>query len=169
VNHAAAHHDHRHHHHARETSSPPSLNRLAFSATLHCLTGCAIGEVLGMVIGTALGLGNFATIALAVALAFTFGYALTLLPLLRAGLPFAQAAKLAFASDTASITIMEIVDNAIMLLIPGAMSAGLTEPLFWGSLSFALAVAGVAAYPVNRWLIARGRGHAAVHAYHGHH
>ena len=119
--------------------------------------------------GTALGLGNFATVALAVALAFTFGYALTLLPLLRAGLPFAQAAKLAFASDTASITIMEIVDNAIMLLIPGAMSAGLTEPLFWGSLSFALAVAGVAAYPVNRWLIARGRGHAAVHAYHGHH
>jgi len=166
MNHATAHHDH---HHDGHGGAPPSLNRLALSATIHCLSGCAIGEVLGMVIGTALGLGTVATIALAVALAFAFGYALTLLPLLRAGLPLAQAAKLAFASDTASITIMEIVDNAIMLVIPGAMSAGLSEPLFWGSLAFALAVAGVAAYPVNRWLIARGRGHAVVHAYHGHH
>jgi hypothetical protein len=156
-------------HHTGEEASHTSLNRLALSATIHCLSGCAVGEVLGMVVGTALGLSTIATIALAVALAFAFGYAFTLLPLLRAGLPFPQAAKLAFASDTASITIMEIVDNAIMLVIPGAMSAGLSEPLFWGSLTFALAVAGLAAYPVNRWLIARGRGHAVVHSYHGHH
>lgn len=168
MSHAVTDHDH-HHHQAAPGGSPPSLNRLALSATVHCLTGCAIGEVLGMVIGTALGFGTVSTIALAVTLAFAFGYALTLLPLLRAGLPMAQAAKLAFASDTASITIMEIVDNAIMLVIPGAMSAGLAEPLFWGSLAFSLVVAGMAAYPVNRWLIARGRGHAVVHAYHGHH
>ena len=142
-----------------------SLNRLAWSATLHCLTGCAIGEVLGMVIGTALGWGNGATIALAVVLAFLFGYALTLLPLLKAT-GWAAAAKLALAADTASITIMEIVDNGIMLVIPGAMDAPLHSPLFWGSLAFALAVAAVAAFPVNRWLIARGRGHAVVHAHH---
>jgi len=144
------------------------LNRTAWSATLHCLTGCAIGEVLGMVIGTALGWGNGATVALAVVLAFLFGYALTLRPLLR-GMGFAAAARLALAADTASITIMEIVDNAIMLVIPGAMDAGLATPLFWGSLAFSLAVAAVAAFPVNRWLIARGRGHAVVHAHHGHH
>ena len=148
-----------------------SLNRLAFSATVHCLTGCAIGEVLGMVIGTALGWGDFATIALAVVLAFFFGYSLTMVPLLRSGLALATVLPLAFASDTLSITIMEIVDNAIMLLIPGAMEAGLGSVLFWGSLAFALAVAGAAAFPVNRWLIARGRGHAVVHQYHhgGHH
>jgi hypothetical protein len=143
-----------------------SLNRLALSATLHCLTGCSIGEVLGMVIGTALGWGVVATIALAVTLAFAFGYALTMLPLLRAGLPLRRAAALALAADTASITVMEIVDNAIMLVIPGAMSAGLDSGLFWGSLALALALAAVAAYPVNRWLLARGRGHAVVHAYH---
>jgi hypothetical protein len=143
-----------------------SLNRIAFSATVHCLTGCAIGEVLGMVIGTALGWGNLAIIGLAVVLAFTFGYALTMLPLLRAGLALRAALGLALASDTASITIMEIVDNAIMLVIPGAMEVGLTSPLFWGSLTFALIVAGLAAYPVNRWLIARGRGHAVVHGQH---
>ena len=146
-----------------------SLNRTAFSATAHCLTGCAIGEVLGMVIGTALGWGNVATIVLAVALAFLFGYGLTMLPLIRSGLALATVLPLALASDTLSITIMEIVDNAIMLVIPGAMEAGLASPLFWGSLAFALAVAFVAAFPVNRYLIARGRGHAVVHQYHGGH
>jgi uncharacterized protein DUF4396 len=146
-----------------------SLNRLAFSATAHCLTGCAIGEVLGMVIGTALGWGDFATIALAVVLAFFFGYSLTMVPLLRSGLALAAVLPLAFASDTISITIMEIVDNAVMLVIPGAMEAGLTSFLFWGSLAFALGVAFVAAFPVNRWLIARGKGHAVVHEYHGGH
>ena len=148
-----------------------SLNRTAFSATLHCLTGCAIGEVLGMVIGTALGWTNFATIALAVVLAFFFGYSLTMIPLLRSGLALATTLPLAFASDTLSITVMEIVDNAVMLVVPGAMEAGLGSFLFWGSLAFALAVAFVAAYPVNRYLIARGRGHAVVHEYHhgGHH
>jgi hypothetical protein len=158
--------DHAHHAHPSHPHQPPtSLNRTAWSATLHCLTGCAIGEVLGMVIGTALGWGNGATIALAVVLAFFFGYLLTLRPLLRS-MSFASAAKLALAADTASITIMEIVDNAIMLVIPGAMDAGLGSLLFWGSLAFALAVAAVAAFPVNRWLIARGKGHAVVHAHH---
>ena len=143
-----------------------SLNRLAFSATVHCLTGCAIGEVLGMLIGTALGWGDVATIALAVVLAFFFGYSLTVVPLLRSGLALARVLPIAFAADTLSITIMEIVDNLIMVLIPGAMEAGLTSLLFWGSLAFALAVAFVAAYPANRWLIARGKGHAVVHDYH---
>ena len=141
------------------------LIRTAWSATLHCLTGCAIGEVLGMVIGTALGWSNGATIALAVVLAFFFGYLLTLRPLLR-HMAFSSAAKLALAADTASITVMEIVDNAIMLAIPGAMDAGLASFLFWGSLAFSLAVAAVAAFPVNRWLIAHGKGHAVVHAHH---
>jgi uncharacterized membrane protein len=154
------------HHHDHSAHAGPSLTRLAWSATLHCLTGCAIGEVLGMVIGTALGWGNASTIALAVVLAFFFGYLLTILPLLKAGIEKRQAMKLALAADTASITVMEIVDNAIMLAIPGAMDAGLDTPLFWGSLAFALAVAAVAAFPVNRWLIARGRGHAVVHAHH---
>ncbi len=146
-----------------------SLNRVAFSATVHCLTGCAIGEVLGMVIGTAVGLTTAATIALAVVLAFLFGYALTMLPLLRSGLAFGAALGLAFAADTASITIMEIIDNLIMLVVPGAMEAGPTSLLFWASLAFSLIVAGAFAYPVNRWLIARGRGHAVVHAHHSHH
>ena len=132
---------------------------------MHCLTGCAIGEVAGMVIGTALGWGNGETIALAVVLAFFFGYALTLLPLVKAT-SFATAAKLALAADTASITVMEIVDNAIMLVIPGAMDAALGSVLFWGSLALALAVAAIAAFPVNRWLISRGKGHAVVHAHH---
>jgi hypothetical protein len=155
---------HQQNHHQAQTLS---RNRTAWSATLHCLTGCAIGEVLGMVIGTALGWGNGATIALAVVLAFFFGYALTLVPLLKA-LSFGTAVKLALASDIASITIMEIVDNAIMLVIPGAMTAGLDSILFWASLAFSLAVAAVAAFPVNRWLISRGRGHAVVHAHHSH-
>lgn len=145
-----------------------SLNRTAFSATAHCLTGCAIGEVLGMVIGTALGWGNAATIALAVALAFLFGYSLTMLPLLRSGMALAATLPLAFASDTLSIAVMEIVDNAVMLIVPGAMEAGLASVLFWASLAFALAVAFVAAFPVNRYLIARGRGHAVIHQYHDH-
>ena len=147
----------------------PSLNRTAFSATVHCLTGCAIGEVLGMVIGTTLGWSNLATIALAVVLAFFFGYSLTMLPLLRSGIALASALPLAFASDTLSIAVMEIVDNLIMLVVPGAMEAGIGSLLFWGSLAFALAVAFVAAYPVNRYLISRGKGHAVVHQYHGDH
>jgi hypothetical protein len=144
------------------------LNRTAFSATLHCLTGCAIGEVLGMVIGSALGWGDFSTIALAVVLAFFFGYSLTMLPLLRSGIAFYAALPLAFASDTLSITVMEVVDNLIMLGIPGAMEAGLGSLVFWGSLAVALAIAFVAAFPVNRYLIARGRGHAVVHEHHKH-
>jgi hypothetical protein len=146
-----------------------SLNRTAFSATLHCLTGCAIGEVLGMVIGSAFGWGNFATIALAVVLAFFFGYGLTMLPLLRSGMALGAVVPLAFASDTLSITVMEIVDNLVIVVIPGAMDAGLGRLLFWGSLAFALAVAFVAAFPVNRHLISRGKGHAVVHQHHGHH
>jgi Domain of unknown function (DUF4396) len=154
---------HDHHPHAAA-----DLNRTAFSATVHCLTGCAIGEVLGMVIGTALGWDNLPTIALAVVLAFLFGYGLTMAPLLRSGLGLRTAIGLALASDTVSITLMEIVDNLIMLVIPGAMAAGLADPLFWGSLAGSLVIAGAAAFPVNRWLIARGRGHAVVHAHHGH-
>ena len=146
-----------------------SLDRLAFLATVHCLTGCAIGEVLGMIIGTALGWGDLGTIVFAILLAFLFGYSLTMLPLLRAGLALGAAVPLALASDTVSIAVMEIVDNAIMLLIPGAMDAGLTNLLFWGSLAVALVLAGAVAFPVNRWLIARGKGHAVVHAHHGHH
>jgi hypothetical protein len=143
-----------------------SLNRLAFSATWHCLTGCAIGEVLGVAIGTALGWSNAPTIVLAIVLAFFFGYAFTVVPLLRSGLALGAAAGIAFAADTISIAVMELVDNAVLLVVPGAMEAGLDDPLFWGSLAFALAVAFVAAYPVNRWLIARGRGHAVAHNHH---
>ena len=139
------------------------VNRMAVSATLHCLTGCAIGEVAGVVIGTALGLANGPTIALGILLAFVFGYSLTSLPLLRAGLALAVVAPIAFASDTLSIAVMEIVDNGIVVAIPGAMDAGLGDLLFWGSLSFSLFVAGFAAYPVNRWLLQRGKGHTAVH------
>ncbi|WP_040391498.1 DUF4396 domain-containing protein [Catelliglobosispora koreensis] len=145
------------------------LTKLAISATLHCLTGCAIGEVLGMVIGTALGWSDLATIALAIGLAFLFGYALTIRPVLRSGLPFKKAVRVALAADTVSIAVMEIVDNAIMLLIPGAMMAGLTSWLFWGALAVSLAIAFVVTVPVNRWLISRGKGHAVVHEYHGGH
>lgn len=153
-----------HHGHHHET---PSLNQLSVLATLHCLTGCAIGEVLGMVIATALGWGNAATIGLAVVLAFLFGYAFTLTPLLK-HMTFGAAASVAFAADTVSITTMEITDNAVILAIPGAMEAGLTDPIFWGSLAVSLVVAFVAALPVNRWLLARGKGHAVVHAHHQH-
>ena len=145
-----------------------SLNRLAFSATVHCLTGCAIGEVLGMIIGTALGWSDLATIAISVALAFLFGYTLTSLPLLRSGMAFTAVVPIALASDTISITIMEIVDNAIILLIPGAIDATLSDVGFWAALAFALLIAGVAAYPANRWLIRRGKGHAVVHEHHAH-
>jgi hypothetical protein len=141
-----------------------ALTSVALSATLHCLTGCAIGEVAGMAIGTALGFSDLGTIALAIALAFLFGYSLTSLPLLRSGLALGTVVPIAFASDTLSIAVMEIVDNLIMLTIPGAMEAGLGDPLFWGSLAVALLIAGLAALPVNRWLIARGKGHAVVHA-----
>jgi hypothetical protein len=140
-----------------------ALTGLAVSATLHCLTGCAIGEVAGVAIGTALGFSDLGTIALAVTLAFLFGYTLTSIPLLRAGLALAVVVPIALASDTLSIAVMEVVDNAILLVIPGAMEAGLGDVLFWGSLSFALAIAFVFALPVNRWLLARGRGHTAVH------
>ncbi len=152
--------------HRHRGAAVPGLNGTAFRATLHCLSGCAVGEVLGMVIGTALGLSNGATIALAVVLAFLFGYAFTMVPLLRTGMGWRQVAKLALAADTASIAIMEVVDNLVMLAVPGAMDAPLSAPLFWGALAFALLVAGVVAYPVNRWLIARGLGHAVVHAQH---
>ncbi len=148
--------------------SDRALSRLALSATLHCLTGCGIGEVLGLVIGTALGWGTVATIALAVGLAFFFGYLLAMLPLLRSGLGLRAALRIALAADTVSITVMEIVDNAVMLAVPGAMDAPLTSLLFWGPLAGALIVAAIVVYPVNRWLIARGRGHALVHAHHRH-
>jgi Domain of unknown function (DUF4396) len=144
----------------------PSTNQLALSATIHCLTGCAIGEVLGLAIATQLGWHDLPSILLAIVLAFVFGYSLTLRPLLASGIAFGSAARLAFAADTLSITVMEIVDNAIVLAIPGAMAAQITDPLFWGSLALSLGVAGVAAYPVNRWLIQRGRGHAVLHGHH---
>jgi Domain of unknown function (DUF4396) len=149
-------------HHEMPTAGA-ALTAVAISATLHCLTGCAIGEVAGVAIGTALGFPNLATIALAVLLAFLFGYALTSLPLLRAGLPLGAVIPIAFASDTLSIATMEVIDNLIILVIPGAMAAGLGDLLFWGSLAFALVLAGAVAMPVNRWLIARGKGHVAVH------
>jgi Domain of unknown function (DUF4396) len=151
-----------HHHHELPTSGS-ALNSVAFSATLHCLTGCAIGEVLGMIIGTALDFSNLGTIFLAVGLAFVFGYSLTSVPLLRAGFALATVVPIALATDTLSIAIMEIVDNAIMLVVPGALEAGLGDLLFWGSLSVALVIAGAAAYPLNRWLITRGKGHAVLH------
>jgi hypothetical protein len=148
------------------TPAHPSLSRLAFQATTHCLTGCAIGEVLGMVIATALDWGNFAAILLSVVLAFFFGYALTMRPLLASGLPLGRATRLALSADTVSITVMEITDNAILLVIPAAMDAQLNEPLFWGSLVLSLAIAGAVAFPVNRWMIGRGQGHAVVHGAH---
>lgn len=143
-----------------------NLTKSAISATLHCLTGCAIGEVLGVVIGTALGWSGLVTIALAIGLAFVFGYALTMAPVLRSGVGLRAAIGVALAADTLSILVMEIVDNAILLLIPGAMDAGLGSALFWGSLAVALGVAFVVTVPVNRALIKRGRGHAVAHAYH---
>jgi hypothetical protein len=150
--------------HGRDSAQ--SLNALALAATVHCLTGCALGEVLGMVLGTALGWSNGATIIASILLAFVLGYGLTSLPLLRAGMGIRQVAPLAFASDTLSITTMELVDTLIVLAIPGALDAGLGDPLFWGSLAVALVLAGGAAYPVNRRLIAHGKGHAVMHEHH---
>jgi hypothetical protein len=142
--------------------------KAAVSATLHCLTGCAIGEILGMVLSTAFGVGNAGSVALSVALAFLFGYGLTVRAVGAAGVGLREAVRLALASDTVSIATMELVDNAFVLLVPGAMAAGLADGLFWWSLLASLAVAFVLSVPVNRWLIARGRGHAAMHALHGH-
>ena len=174
-------HSHHRHHHRRlgthgngrrpaSVQAPPPRRtpsaRLALSATVHCLTGCAIGEVLGMLVGTMLALGALVTIVLSVVLAFGFGYALTVLPLRRHGLPLTRALGLALASDTASIALMEVVDNLIMVVIPGAMDAGLTSGLFWVSLAASLVLAGVMAFPLNWWLNARGQGHAILHAHH---
>jgi Domain of unknown function (DUF4396) len=158
---AATHPSHGHHHEMPTSGS--ALTSVSISATLHCLTGCALGEIAGVAIGTAVGLSNGATIALAIVLAFLFGYSLTSLPLLRAGLALAAVVPIALASDTLSIATMEVVDNIIIVAVPGAMDAGLGSLLFWGSLAFALVIAGVFAVPVNRWLIARGKGHAVVH------
>jgi Domain of unknown function (DUF4396) len=158
-------HPHAHaddHHHEMPTGGR-ELTGVAINATLHCLTGCAIGEVAGMVIGTAAGLSNGTTVAISIVLAFVFGYGLTSMPLLRAGLAVSAVLPIALASDTLSIAVMEAVDNAIVVLIPGAIDAGLDSTLFWGSLAFALVVAGAFAVPVNRWLIGRGKGHAVVH------
>ena len=155
--------------HTDHTAAPVNgreLTRLAVSATRHCLTGCAIGEVLGMVLATWWGWGDAASVTLAIALAFVFGYALTITPVLRSGLPLRTALAVALAADTVSIAVMEIVDNAVLLAVPGVMDAGLADPLFWGSLAVALAVAFVVTVPVNRALIGRGKGHAVVHAYH---
>ena len=154
------------HHHEMPTSGG-ELTRVAISATLHCLTGCAIGEIAGMVIGSAAGLSNFPTIVLSVVLAFLFGYGLTSMPLLRAGMALAAVVPIALASDTVSIGVMEIVDNSVIAAIPGALDAGLGTLLFWGSLALSLVIAGAIAVPVNRWLIARGKGHAVVHGAHG--
>src|SRR6188508_245353 len=151
------------HSHSAMPAQGTALTGVAISATLHCLTGCAIGEVAGVAIGAAFGLPNLATIVLAIVLAFVFGYSLTSLPLLRAGLALGAVIPIALASDTLSIATMEVVDNLVVVVIPGAMDAGLGDLLFWGSLAFALAVAFVLTVPVNRWLIARGKGHTAVH------
>lgn len=160
---AHAGHDHHDHHHHDLPASGRALTQVAVSATLHCLTGCAIGEILGMVIATALGASNAVSILLSVALAFVFGYGLTSLPLLRAGMALAAVVPIALASDTLSIATMEVIDNTIIAVVPDAMDAGLGDLLFWGSLSFSLAVAGALTVPVNRALIARGKGHAVVH------
>jgi hypothetical protein len=144
----------------------PSINQTAISATLHCLTGCAIGEILGLIIGESLGWSNGQTIVLAVALAFLFGYGLSILPLLKAKIALGTALGVVLAADTLSIATMEIVDNGVMAIIPGAMEAGLVNPVFWLSMSLALSVAFVAAFPVNRYLLQRGKGHALMHKYH---
>ena len=163
---STAHMAHHHHSGRPHEETRPSLNRMAVNATLHCLIGCAIGEVLGLVIATSLRWGNAGSIALAVLLAFVFGYAFTLVPLMRGGMTFTAAASVALAADTVSIVVMEIMDNAVMLVIPGAMDAEITDTLFWISLALSFVVAFVVTVPVNRRLIARGRGHAMVHVHH---
>lgn len=174
LHHAQAHHAHgsRPHPATGPVITPtvtPSLTRMAFFATLHCLLGCAVGEALGLVVGTALGWGNLETTVLAVALAFAFGYAFTIVPMQHRGLPWRAAARLALAADTASIAVMELVDNAVMWSIPGAMDAHVTSAHFWGAMAFSFVVALLAAWPLNRWLLARGQGHALVHGHHGAH
>ncbi|RFU83541.1 DUF4396 domain-containing protein [Streptomyces triticagri] len=159
-------HDHEAHGHDAHAQGAPVTWAMAARATLHCLTGCAIGEVLGMVIGTALGWGTAPTMVLAIALAFVFGYSLTLLAVVRAGLGLRAAIGVALAADTLSIAVMELVDNGVLLLVPGAMEAHLTDALFWGALAIAFAVAFAVTTPVNRWMIGRGKGHAVVHQYH---
>ena len=154
------------HAHGSGHGSGPVSWAMATTATLHCLTGCAIGEVLGMVIGTSVGLSGWATVALAVALAFVFGYALTMRGVLRAGVPLRQALRVALAADTISIAVMEVVDNAVMLSVPGAMEAGISTALSWLALAGALAVAFVVTLPINRAMMSRGRGHAVVHGLH---
>ncbi|GHE26220.1 hypothetical protein GCM10017673_29880 [Streptosporangium violaceochromogenes] len=170
---AEQHHDHSRHgtagqagHRHAHAGHGRATWRTAASATLHCLTGCAVGEVLGLVIATALGWHAFPAVALAVVLAFFFGYLLTLIPLRRAGVGWKEAIRLALAADTVSIIVMEIVDNGVMLVVPGAMDAGLTSGLFWGALAAALLVAFLVTTPINKWIIGKGRGHAVVHAYH---
>ncbi|GLW29314.1 DUF4396 domain-containing protein [Actinoplanes regularis] len=158
--------NHDHHHGTNPAAAGRTTWGAAAAATLHCLTGCAIGEILGMVIGTAAGLHNAATVTLSITLAFVFGYALTMRGVLRAGVGFRTALKVALASDTVSIAVMELLDNTVVIAVPGAMDAGLTSALFWGSLIFSLVVAFVLTVPVNRWMISRGRGHAVVHQYH---
>jgi hypothetical protein len=147
-------------------TTPTNLNSMAANATLHCLTGCAIGEILGLMIGTALGLANAATIPLSIALAFVFGYTLSTLPLLQAGLGFFASLSVVFAADTLSIAVMEVTDNLVMLVIPGAMEGGLVNPVFWIGMIIALTAAFFAAYPVNRYLINKGKGHALAHEHH---
>ncbi|MES2784251.1 MAG: DUF4396 domain-containing protein [Pseudomonadota bacterium] len=161
--HHASHHDH-----SSAPRAPASLSTTAFWATVHCLSGCAVGEVLGMVLGTGFGLSNGVTIALSIVLAFVFGYAFTVTPLLRSGMAAKTAAGIALGADTASIALMELVDNLVMMVWPGAMDAGLTDSLFWVALAVSLLIAGAAAFPLNRFLISRGKGHALVHAHHGH-
>jgi hypothetical protein len=155
-------------HEAVGAAAPADLNRLATSATNHCLTGCVIGEVLGMTIATALGWGDIASIALAVGLAFFFGYSLTSLPLLRARLPLATIVPIALAADTVSIAIMEFIDNLTMILVPGAMEGGLTDLIFWLPLLGGFVIAWPFAFAVNRAMIRRGKGHAVVHEHHAH-
>lgn len=154
------------HAHVDHGGDEESLDRSAFSATVHCLTGCSIGEVLGMAIATTAGWGNTLSIAASTSLAFVFGYALTLRPVLRAGVSFRDAARVALAADTVSIAIMEAVDNGFVLIVPGAMEAGLTDLLLWASVLGGFAIAFGPAFLANRWLISRGRGHAVAHAYH---
>lgn len=156
-----------HEHHDHHKPSPQQLTKMAVSATLHCLTGCAIGEVLGMVLGTAWGWSNLATVVLSIALAFVFGYALSLRSVLKNGVPLRQAVRIVLLADTLSIATMELVDNTVMLVVPGAMDTHLGDPLFWGTLVLSLAIAFVVTVPVNRWLITRGKGHAVIHEHMG--
>ncbi|HEX8762504.1 MAG TPA: DUF4396 domain-containing protein [Candidatus Saccharimonadales bacterium] len=159
----------KHNHDSDADSSSDSLRSMAIGATLHCLTGCALGEIVGLIVGTVAGLSNSATIVLSIALAFLFGYSLSLLPLRRSGLPLARAMRLVLAADTLSIATMEIIDNAVMLVVPGAMNAGVVNPIFWASMALALSAAFYAALPVNLYLLKHGQGHALMHKHHERH